>query len=157
MKALVPGALLAVLMSAGCVQREAAPSDAELIARLKADPAAFNDAVRDMTANPIIDRIEAATDSSQPTDAREARLQRFMADQRVEVIEARPDGRLVSFTMFTSGLAVSGQMKSLTYSTVTPEGEVVVDTDAEIARDDKRWRVAVRPIGGGWHIQNSCC
>lgn len=156
MRALVPGPLLAVLISGGCVQRDAAPSDAELIAQLNANPADFKNAVRDMTADPIIDRIEAA-DPSKSAGVREARLQRFMADHGVEVIEARPDGQLVSFTMFTGGLAVSGQMKSLTYSTVTPEGEVVADTDAETARDDKRWRVAVRPIGVGWHIQNSCC
>lgn len=156
MRFLVAGAAT-LIMSAGCLQREPAPSDAELIARLKANPAAFNDAVQNMTTEPIIARIETVASPSQSVEPREARLQLFMADQGVEAIETRPDGRLVSFTMFTGGLGVSGQMKSLSYSAVTPEGEVVADTDAEIAQDDRRWRVAVRSIGDGWYIQNSCC
>ena len=152
----------ASVVIAACGDVPAASRDAALIEQFEHDRTGFTSAVTVMTAEPRIQRLDlrsngtAATDPADAAPDRTAKLTEFMRAHDIRSIGSSPDGS-VSFQMFTSGIVTSGQLKALDFLTTEPDGPVVADTDAEIAKSSDKWRVVYRRVDDGWYIRNSCC
>ncbi|WP_298744768.1 hypothetical protein [uncultured Brevundimonas sp.] len=151
-------------LSVACGELDARARDEALIERFEMDRTGFQNAVDLMTAEPVIQRVDLRSDGSvsvQPTDTDNARVQAladFMKKQGINSVGAGPTRPItVSFHMHSSGIATSGQLKTLLFSPVAPDGPVVPDTDVEIATQQDRWRVVYRRVAENWYIGNSCC
>lgn len=154
-------ALFGLVMLGACAPSP--PADQEIIALHEAHAGDFDRAVAVLFAEPAITRMERkgdiwiVTPSDAPAD-RVTWLGEFMDRTGISVADAAdPRGRRVKFVFYAAGLSISGQMKSLIYTELPPDGEVVADTDAAVAEDDRRWRLLIRPVATSWYIENSCC
>ena len=149
-------------LSASCGEFDPTARDAALAQRFEMDRAGFQGAVDLMTAEPMIQSVDLATDGSfvvQPANAEQGRVQvlvDFMEKQDIEHIGASPTGA-VGFNMYGSGIGASGQAKSILFSQSPPDGLIVPDTDVEMAKQQDQWRVVSRRLDENWYIENSCC
>lgn len=147
---------------ASCGEVDPTARDAALAQRFEMDRAGFQRAVDLMTAEPMIQSVDLATDGSfvvQPAKADQARVQvlvDFMEKQDIEQVGASPTGA-VGFNMYSSGIVTSGQLKSILFSQSSPDGPIVPDTDVEMAKQQDQWRAVYRRLDENWYIGNSCC
>lgn len=152
------------MLSVGCGELDPRARDAALAEQFAMDRTGFQGAVALMTAEPVIQRVDRRSDGSvtaQPIGADPARVRAladFMEKHEIPSAEAGPPSSpTVAFRMYSSGIAVSGQLKSIRYSQTPPDGPVVQDTDVEMAQRSDQWRVVYRRLADDWYIVNSCC
>ncbi|WP_339933407.1 hypothetical protein [uncultured Brevundimonas sp.] len=152
------------MLSVGCGELDPRARDAALAEQFEMDRTGFQDAVDLMTTEPVMQRVDRRSDgsvSAQPLGADPARvgaLAGFMEKHEILTVEGGPPNTsTVAFRMYSSGIAVSGQLKSILYSQTPPDGPVVQDTDVEIAQPSDQWRVVYRRLADDWYIKNSCC
>jgi hypothetical protein len=152
---------LSLLAIAGCAP--APVSDSEAIAMLNSDRPGFEQAVEDMSRPSQISEIMVRADSVEvsPTSADPARVERlrhFMISHAISRI-SHHEGT-TSFVVSSSGLGVSGTMKSLVFEatglmTESGAGDAVSDTDVAVRAKREQSVLAYRKVGDGWFIRNS--
>ena len=152
---------VACLLAVACSERGIVPTEAETVDQFKRDRTGFEAAVRTVTADPRILRIEREANgdlSVLPSGAdrdRVASVASFM--ERHDILHVWTGGNTdpsVHFTTFERTGHSRYESRILTYRPdERPPVRVVASTDEEIRRNPAIDHTVYRSLGDGWYIR----